>query len=101
MFKLPSYDWLRAKVNSLGNPDLHLPPAGKAEQAAKTTTTEKSTVVKVALDEDTYAIDIETDPFLNSPYNKLKVRSLQLDNNFYKELLTLAKKGMNLRLQRI
>jgi len=26
MFKLPTYEWLRDKVNRLGNPDLVLPP---------------------------------------------------------------------------
>jgi hypothetical protein len=26
MFKLPSYEWLREKVNKLDNPDLNLPP---------------------------------------------------------------------------
>jgi len=80
MFNLPSYEWLRGKVNLLGNTDLRLPPQ-KEEPPTPIPTTQEE---RLTLDKDTYFLDIETEAFTDSPLKALMIKTVQLDNQFIK-----------------
>ena len=80
MFKLPSYEWLREKVNKLDNPDLNLPPKKpNFEEVAEADMKQDS---NNKLNKHNYCIDIETEPFTDSPLKALMLKSMQLDNKF-------------------
>jgi len=101
MFKEPSYEWLRDKVNSLNNQELHFPiQVSSFKKSAEPV--EEVAVDNNKLDKQNYCIDIETEPFTDSPLKELMLKSIQLDNNFIpvtsNNLPTLKKQLQNKEL---
>lgn len=90
MFKLPTYEWLRDKVNKLGNPDLVLPP----KESSVNIIVEDKVPTKMdshnKFHKNNYCIDIETEPITDSPLKALMFKSIQLDNQF----ITVTKKNL-------
>lgn len=83
MFSLPSYEWLRDQIKLLDSPELRLPHKIPTELIEKEEATmNESDTPK--LKKDSYALDIETEAFVDSPLKKLELKSIQVDDLFVK-----------------
>lgn len=78
MFNLPSYEWLRERVNQLDNTDLRLPPQKENLSEPISETKEE----RLTLDKETYFLDIETEAFTDSPLKALMIKTIQLNDQF-------------------
>ena len=70
-------------MNLLDSPELRLPlkPPTQVTQKEEETMKDPSTPT---FEKENYALDIETEPFVDSPLKKLELKTIQLDDRFVK-----------------
>lgn len=82
VFKLPSYGWLRDKMDTLDNEDLRLPLKKTMLTEPAEETSSAPTKDSFQLNQPSYTLDIETSAFEDSPLKQLALKSIQLDDQF-------------------